>query len=62
MKGKNLTFRMKKYLSNKMKLNPDDWVYIKNTSEEFVIKNKETKEERVINKIEHNITLFKRSD
>ena len=58
MKGKKLTFRMKKYLSNKMKLNPDDWVYIKNTSEEFVIKNKETKEERVINKIEHNITLF----
>lgn len=58
MKGKNLTFRMKKYLSNKMKLNPDDWVYIKNTSEEFVIKNKETKEERVINKIEHNIILF----
>ena len=35
MRGKNLTFRMKKYLSNK-----------------------ETKEERVINKIEHNITLF----
>ena len=58
MRGKNLTFRMKKYLSNKMKLKPDDWVYIKNTSEEFVIKNKETKEERVINKIEHNITLF----
>ena len=58
MRGKNLTFRMKKYLSNKMKLNPDDWVYIKNNSEEFVIKNKETKEERVINKIEHNITLF----
>ena len=57
-RGKNLNFRMKKYLSNKMKLNPDDWVYIKNTSEEFVIKNKETKEERVINKIEHNITLF----
>ena len=58
MRGKNLTFRMKKYLSNKMKLNPDDWVYIKNTSEEFVIKNKETKEERVIDKVEHNITLF----
>ena len=58
MRGKNLTFRMKKYLSNKMKLNPDDWIYIKNTAEEFVIKNKETKEERVINKIEHNITLF----
>ena len=58
MRGKNLTFRMKKYLSNKMKLNPDDWVYIKNTSEEFVIKNKETKEERIIDKIEHNITLF----
>ena len=58
MRGTNSTFRMKKYLSNKMKLNPDDWVYIKNTSEEFVIKNKETKEERVINKIEHNITLF----
>ena len=58
MKGKNLTFRMKKYLSNKMKLNPDDWVYIKNTSEEFVIKNKETKEERIIDKVEHNITLF----
>ena len=58
MRGQNLTFRIKTYLSNKMKLNPDDWIYIKNTSEEFVIKNKETKEERVINKIEHNITLF----
>ena len=58
MKGKKLTFRMKKYLSNKMKLNPDDWVYIKNTSEEFVIMNRETKEKRTIDKIEHNITLF----
>ena len=58
MKGKKLTFRMKKYVGSKMKLNPDDWLYLKNTPDEFVIKNKETKEERVINKIEHNITLF----
>ena len=58
MKGKNLTFRMKKYVGGKMKLNPEEWVYIKNTTDEFIIKNKETKEERVIDKIEHNITLF----
>lgn len=58
MKGKNLTFRMKKYVGGKMKLNPEEWVYIKNTPDEFIIKNKETKEERVIDKIEHNITLF----
>ena len=57
MKGKNLTFRMKKYVGGKMKLNPEEWVYIKNTPDEFIIKNKETKEERVIDKIEHNITL-----
>ena len=58
MKGKKLTFRMKKYVGNKMKLNPDDWLYLKNTPDEFVIMNRETKEKRTIDKIEHNITLF----
>ena len=58
MKGKKLTFRMKKYVGSKMKLNPDDWLYLKNTPDEFVIMNRETKEERIIDKIEHNITLF----
>ena len=58
MKGKKLTFRMKKYVGSKMKLNPDDWLYLKNTPDEFVIMNRETKEKRTINKIEHNITLF----
>lgn len=58
MKGKKLTFRMKKYVGGKMKLNPDEWLYLKNTPEEFTIINRETKEKRTINKIEHNITLF----
>ena len=58
MKGKKLTFRMKKYVGDKMRLDPDEWNYIKNTSKEFIIKNKNTGEERIINKIEHNITLF----
>ena len=58
MKGKKLTFRMKKYVGSKMKLNPDDWLYLKNTPDEFVIMNRETKEKCTIDKIEHNITLF----
>ena len=58
MKGKKLTFRMKKYVGSKMKLNPDDWLYLKNTPDEFVIMNRETKEKRIIDKVEHNITLF----
>ena len=58
MKGKNLTFKMKKYISDKMKLNADEWVYLKNTQEELIIKNKITKTERIIDKIQHNITNF----
>ena len=58
MKGKKLTFRMKKYVGDKMRLDPDEWNYIKNTSKEFIIKNKNTGEERIIDKVEHNITLF----
>ena len=58
MRGKKLTFRMKKYVGDKMRLDPDEWNYIKNTSKEFIIKNKNTGEERTIDKIEHNITLF----
>ena len=58
MRGKKLTFRMKKYVGDKMRLDPDEWNYIKNTSKEFIIKNKNTGEKRTIDKIEHNITLF----
>ena len=58
MRGKKLTFRMKKYVGDKMRLDPDEWKYIKNTSKEFIIKNKNTGEERIIDKVEHNITLF----
>lgn len=58
MRGKKLTFRMKKYVGDKMRLDPDEWNYIKNTSKEFIIKNKNTGEERIIDKVEHNITLF----
>lgn len=58
MRGKKLTFRMKKYIGDKMRLNPDEWNYIKNTSKEFIIKNRNTGEERIIDKVEHNITLF----
>lgn len=58
MRGKKLTFRMKKYVGDKMRLNTDEWSYIKNTSKEFIIKNINTGEERIIDKAEHNITLF----
>jgi hypothetical protein len=58
MRGKKLTFRMKKYIGDKMRLDPDEWNYIKNTSKEFIIKNRNTGEERIIDKVEHNITLF----
>lgn len=58
MKGKNLTFKMKKYVGDKMKLNADEWVYTKNTQTELIIKNKSTGAERIIDKIQHNITTF----
>lgn len=58
MRGKKLTFRMKKYVGDKMRLDVDEWKYIKNTSKEFIIKNINTGEERIIDKVEHNITLF----
>ena len=58
MIGKKLTFRMKKYVGSEMKLRQDDWLYLKNSPDEFVIMNRETKEKRTIDKIEHNITLF----
>lgn len=57
-RGKNLTFKMKKYVDKRLKLDPDDWVYTKNTPEILVITNKDTKEELSINKIERNITSF----
>ena len=44
MRGKKLTFRMKKYVGDKMRLDPEEWNYIKNTSKEFIIKNKNTGE------------------
>ena len=58
MKGKNLTFKMKKYVNDKMKLNEDEWVYLKNTQKELIIKNKNTGAERIIDKIQHNIINF----
>ena len=58
MKGKNLTFKMKKYVNDKMKLNADEWVYLKNTQKELIIKNKNTGAERIIDKIQHNIINF----
>ena len=58
MKGKNLTFKMKKYVNDKMKLNADEWLYLKNTQKELIIKNKNTGAERIIDKIQHNIINF----
>ena len=49
---------MKKYVNDKMKLNADEWVYLKSTQKELIIKNKNTETERVIDKIQHNITNF----
>lgn len=58
MKGKNLTRNMKKYVSKNLKLDPDEFTYIKNTNELFVLKNKSSGEEITINKIERNIITF----
>ena len=37
MKGKNLTRSMKIFVSKKLNLNPDEWVYIRNTNDKFII-------------------------
>lgn len=58
MKGKNLTFKMKKYVKDKMRLDPEEWVFLKNTQKELIIKNKNTGAERIIDKIQHNIINF----
>ena len=57
-RGKNLNFRMKKYLSDKMRLDPKEWTYIKNTNEELVLINKNSGVKKIINKVERNITTF----
>lgn len=57
-RGKNLNFKMKKYVYDKMRLDPNDWLYIKNTNEEFIMVNKVTGEKKTIDKIERNITYF----
>lgn len=57
-RGKNLTFKMKKYVGDKMRLNPDEWTYTKNTNEVFVMVNKNTKEVKEIDKVERCITSF----
>lgn len=57
-RGKNLNFKMKKYVSDKMRLDPNDWLYIKNTNEEFIMVNKVTGEKKIIDKIERNIAYF----
>lgn len=58
MRGKNLTRNMKKYVSKNLKLDPNNFTYIKNTNELFVLKNKDTNEEIEINKLERNIITF----
>ena len=49
---------MKKYVKDKMRLDPEEWVYLKNTQKELIIKNKNTGAERIIDKIQHNIINF----
>ena len=57
-RGKNLNFRMKKYLSDNMRLDPKEWTYTKNTNEELVLINKNSGAKKIINKVERNITTF----
>ena len=57
MKVKNLTRRMKDFLVNR-KLNPDEWYYIVNTPKQFVVVNKETKEERLFEKVDYQNVYF----
>ena len=49
---------MKKYVKDKMRLDPEEWVYLKNTQKELIIKNKNTGAERIIDKVQHNIINF----
>ena len=55
---KNLSYKMKRYITKNMKLDCDEWGYLKNTPTEFVIVNKETGKTRTIDKVERNITTF----
>lgn len=58
MKGKNLTRSMKIFVSKKLNLNPDEWVYIRNTNDKFIIVNKLNKEKVIINKLEKGVISF----
>lgn len=57
MKVKNLTRRMKDFLANR-KLNPDEWYYTVNTPKQFVVVNKETKEEKSFEKADYQNVYF----
>jgi hypothetical protein len=57
MKVKNLTRRMKDF-AIKRKLDPDEWGYIMNTPELFVIVNKNTNEKKEYDKSLYPNTYF----
>jgi hypothetical protein len=57
--GKNLTFRMRRTLSKKLKgFKPEEWFFTKNTSEFIELLNKETAEKKRIMKADFNIRDF----
>jgi hypothetical protein len=57
MKGKKLTRRMMDFL-DKRNINPDGWYYLKNTSTELIISNKDSGETLTFNKEDYDNILF----
>ena len=55
--GKKLTYRMKVFLEKIGVKDIDDWGYVKNTNEVFLIRNKITNEEISYKKDDYNITF-----
>lgn len=49
-KGKNLTYKMKRFIDKELHLIPEEWTYVKNTSDLFVLVNKNTNEKKYIDK------------
>jgi len=54
----NMNRTMKEFVFSKLRLDPSEWGLISNTKEQFVIANKETGEEKVIDKTKYSSIRF----
>lgn len=52
MKGKNLTRRMKEFITDR-KLKPEEWLYVENSPKTFTIMHKQNNEKRSFSKADY---------